>query len=94
MKVEFNRLFEKIKSEGLTQKQFKENAGISGGTMGKLINNDSVTTNTICKICDYFHCMPDSIMQWIPDADYIDRQNKKAELEAKIAELQAQKNNL
>ena len=94
MKVEFNRLFEKIKSEGLTQKQFKENAGISGGTMGKLINNDSVTTNTICKICDYFHCMPDSFMKWIPDSDYIDRQNKKAELEAKIAELQAQKNNL
>lgn len=30
MKVEFNRLFEKLKAEGMTQKQFRDSAGIGG----------------------------------------------------------------
>ena len=94
MKVEYNRLFEKLKAEGMTQKQFKEKAGISGGTMGKLIKNDSITTNTICRICDYFHCMPDEIMEFIPDADYIEKQKAKEEVQAQIDQLQAKLKNL
>ena len=58
--------------------------------MGKLINNESVTTNTICKICDYFQCLPEEIMEWIPDADYEDKQKAKAEVQAQIDELQKQ----
>ena len=57
--------------------------------MQKLINNDSITTNTICKICDYFHCMPDEIMEFIPDSDYEDKRKQKAEVEQQIASLQA-----
>lgn len=89
MRIEYNRLFAKLKEHNLTQKQFKENAGISGGTMGKLINNENITTDTICRICDYFHCMPDEIMEWIPDKDYEEKQKAKATVEAQIAELQA-----
>ena len=59
MKVEFNRLFEKLKAEGITQKQFRDSVGIGGTTFKKLRGNESITTETICKVCDYFHCMPD-----------------------------------
>lgn len=90
MKIEFNRLFNKLKENNLTQKEFKAKANISSGTMGKLINNESVTTNTICKICDYFQCLPEDIMEWIPDADYEDKQKAKAEVQAQIDELQEQ----
>ena len=90
MKIEFNRLFNKLKENNLTQKEFKAKANISSGTMGKLINNESVTTNTICKICDYFQCLPEEIMEWIPDADYEDKQKAKAEVQAQIDELQEQ----
>ena len=79
-----------IISGDLTQKEFKTKANISSGTMGKLINNESVTTNTICKICDYFQCLPEEIMEWIPDADYEDKQKAKAEVQAQIDELQKQ----
>ena len=89
MRIEYNRLFAKLKENNLTQKQFKENAGISGGTMGKLINNENITTDTICRICDYFHCMPDEIMEFIPDSDYEQKRQEKANVEAQIAELQA-----
>ena len=62
--------------------------------MGKLINNESVTTNTICKICDYFQCLPEEIMEWIPDADYEEKQKAKEEVRAQIEQLQAKLNSI
>lgn len=94
MKVEFNRLFEKLKAEGMTQKQFRDSAGIGGTTFKKLRGNESITTETICRICDYFHCMPDEIMEFIPDADYIEKQKAKEEVQAQIDQLQEQLKNL
>lgn len=93
MKIDYSKLFIKLKANNLTQKEFKARANISGGTMQKLINNDSITTNTICRICDYFRCMPDEIMEFIPEENYPEdikaKQQAKQAIEAQIAELQA-----
>ena len=89
MKISYNKLFTKIKSEKLTQKVFRENANISGATMQKLLHGQSVTTEIICRICDYFNCMPDEIMEWIPDSEYEKANAEKLAIEAQIAELQA-----
>lgn len=94
MKVEFNRLFEKLKAEAITQKQFRDSVGIGGTTFKKLRGNESITTETICKVCDYFHCMPDEIMEFIPDTDYIEKQKAKEEVQAQIDQLQAKLKNL
>lgn len=90
MRIEYTRLFDKIKSEGMTQKIFMENANIKAGTLNKLLHGQSVTTEIICRICDYFQCMPDEIMEWIPDNDYIERKQAKINIEQQIAELQEQ----
>jgi len=93
MKINYSKLFIKLKANNLTQKEFKARANISGGTMQKLINNDSITTNTICRICDYFRCMPDEIIEFIPEENYPEdikaKQQAKQAIEAQIAELQA-----
>lgn len=89
MKVSYNKLFTKIKSEHLTQKVFREKANISGATMQKLLHGQSVTTEIICRICDYFNCMPDEIMEWIPDEEYNKANAEKKQIEAQIASLQA-----
>lgn len=94
MKISYNKLFAKIKSEQLTQKVFRENANISGATMQKLLHGQSVTTEIICRICDYFHCMPDEIMEWVPDSDYENKRKQKAEVEAQITELQEKLKNI
>ena len=94
MKVEFNRLFEKLKENKITQKDFRNNAGVSGATMQKLLHNGNVTTETICRICDYFHCMPDEIMEFIPDENYEDKKQQKAEVKQQIAELQEKLKNI
>ena len=84
MKVTYKKLLDKLKRDNITQKEFKTNAKISSGTMVSIVNDKSITTETICKICDYFQCMPEEIMEFIPDADY----DQKANVEAQIAELQ------
>lgn len=89
MRIEYTRLFDKLKSENIKQKDFRDNASISGATMQKLLHGESVTTETICKICDYFHCMPDEIMEFIPDSDYEDKRKQKEEVQSQIASLQA-----
>lgn len=60
----------------------------------KMLHNESVTTDSICRICDFFKCMPEEIMEWIPDAEYNANTKKREELEAQIAELQAKLKNL
>lgn len=88
MRIEYNRLFDKLKENKITQKDFRDNAGISGATMQKLLHNGNITTEIICRICDYFQCMPDQIMEFIPDSDYIEKQQAKQEVQQQIAELQ------
>lgn len=89
MRIEYTRLFDKLKENKITQKDFRDNAGISGATMQKLLHNGNITTEIICRICDYFQCMPDEIMEFIPDNDYIERKQAKQEVQAQIQELQA-----
>lgn len=89
MKIEYTRLFDKLKSENIKQKDFKEQANINSNTLNKLLHNENVTTEIICRICDYFQCMPDQIMEFIPDSNYIEKQQAKQEVQAQIAELQA-----
>lgn len=93
MKINYSKLFIKIKENNLTQKDFRDNAGISGATMQKLLHNGNITTEIICRICDYFRCMPDEIMEFIPEANYPEdikaKQQAKQEVQQQIAELQA-----
>lgn len=90
MKTDYSRLFNKLKENKIKQIDFKKVANISGATMNKLLHNENVTTDTICRICEYFNCMPDEIMEWIPDEDYAEKQAKKADIESQMAELKKQ----
>lgn len=94
MTVKYDRLFAKLKAEKITQKDFKENANINSNTLMRFRRNESVTIEIICRICDYFHCMPDEIMEFIPEPDYPEelkaKQQAKANIEQQIAELQKQ----
>ncbi len=88
MKISYSRLFEKLKMENIKQKDFKEQANISSATMNKLLHNENVTTEILCRICDYFQCMPDEIMEWIPNENYEQIQKEKQETLDQIAKLQ------
>ncbi len=88
MKISYSKLFEKLKMENIKQNDFKKYANISSSTLLRLLHNESVTTEILCKICDYFQCMPDEIMEWIPDQEYERIKKEKEEILDKIAEMQ------
>lgn len=67
MRVSYRKLFEKIKKGGMTQKEFREKSSVSSASLTNMLHNQSVTIDTICRICDYFSCMPQDIMEFIPD---------------------------
>ena len=88
MKVDYSKFFKKLNELNIKQKDFLK-AGFSSSTLNNLRKNQSITTETICRICDYLSCMPDDILEWISDDNYEKRKAEKADIEAKIAELQA-----
>lgn len=91
MRIDYNRLFEKLKSENITQKQFREDLKLPGGTLQKFRENKSTTLETLGRICEYLQCPIEEIVEI-----KIEKTNEKAkeELEAQIAELQAKLKNL
>nr|DAV23320.1 MAG TPA: Cro/C1-type HTH DNA-binding domain protein [Bacteriophage sp.] len=90
MTVKYDKLFEKLKKEGITQTVFKTEAKISANTLVKMLHNESITVDSICKICDFFCCMPDEIMEFIPEVNYEERREAKANIKQQIENLQKQ----
>jgi DNA-binding Xre family transcriptional regulator len=89
MQVVYHKLFELLKEKKIMQKTFGSDLNINGGTMQKLRHNESVTTATIGKICEYLQCQPNDIMEVIYDADIAKANAERLEVEKQIAELQA-----
>lgn len=40
---------------------------VSSVTLAKLGKGESVTTDILCKICDFLNCQPGDIMEYIPE---------------------------
>ena len=56
MYISYEKLWANIAARGLGKKDICEAAGISSRTMAKLSKNESVTTETLSKICDVLNC--------------------------------------
>lgn len=87
MKLNYSKLFEKIKRENITQQTLKKEASISGGTLDHLRKNEPVTMETIGKICEFLQCTPNDIVEIIFDENNKGKK-EKAELRSQIAALQ------
>lgn len=86
MEISYQRLFDILKDKGIMQKTMKEDLNLSGSIVARLKHNESVTTETLGKICEYLHCQPNDIMEVIYDTEVTLKQ--KQAIEAQIAELQ------
>lgn len=94
MQVLYEKLFALLKERHIPQQRFITQCGISGSSMTRLRNNQNVTTDVICRICDNLSVHPSEIMEWLTDEEYAERLQEqtnaeKQALEAQIAELQA-----
>lgn len=65
--ITFYRLWDKLNRAGMKQKDLKEI--LSPATINKLRKNETVTTDTVSKICTYLDCQPQDILEFEPEPE-------------------------
>ncbi len=65
----YNRLWKKLIDEDMNKTDLQKNVGLSAATVAKLGKNEKVNMDILARICDYFECELDEIINYIPDKD-------------------------
>jgi DNA-binding Xre family transcriptional regulator len=65
--VSYNKLWKLLIDKGMMKKDLMQEAGISKSTIIKLNHGESVTTDTLARICNSLKCDMGDIMEFIPD---------------------------
>ena len=66
--IKYDKLFEILKHEGITQRNLCAEQHILGNaTYTKLKKNQTVTTETLNTLCNYLHVYLFDILEYIPD---------------------------
>ena len=67
--IRYYKLFDLLARKGLTKTDLKTEVGLSSTTVTKLSKGESVTTDTILRICERFDVQPGDIMEYVQDRD-------------------------
>ena len=66
--ISWQPMFEKLKEDGLPQFFLIKN-GLDAHILQKLRHDNTVTTDTLNKICRILDCKPGDLLEYIPDDD-------------------------
>lgn len=67
--IQYRKLFDMLARRGYKKTDLREEVGLSTVTIAKLSKGESVTTDTILRICERFDVQPGDIMEYVPDRD-------------------------
>ena len=67
MKMDYSKLWELLASKSLTKKDLIEMTGISSRVVAKLTKSETVTTDTILRICETLRCNVSDIMECVDE---------------------------
>lgn len=65
--IKYYKLFILLDKRGMKRTELLK--VISSVTLAKLGKGESVTTDIICKICDFLDCQPGDIMEYIKEVE-------------------------
>lgn len=88
--IVYDNLGELLKKRNLKYIDLQREMELSPSLTAKLSKNRTVSTDTINRVCEYLQVQPGDIMSWVPDSEYEEKEKQKADIEAQIAQLQAQ----
>lgn len=80
--LNYMKLWIMLENKGMKKTDLTKNKIISPATLAKLGKNETVTTDTIEKLCEFLECQPGDIMEYISDKsmeqalEQIDQANK------------------
>lgn len=67
MPVSYKKLFDLMQIKGIKKIDLRNTFGINPKTVDSLVNNRSVTVDTIMQLCKILDCQPGDLMEYIPE---------------------------
>ena len=64
--IRYRLLWERLKAYNVSQYRLKQ-SGISNSTLTRLKRDETITTDTINKLCHVLHCNVGDIMEYVED---------------------------
>lgn len=65
--IVFDKLWDVMKSKGISTYQLREKCGIDSKTIRRLRANDNIETKTLNKLCSVLECGLEDIAEYIPE---------------------------
>lgn len=65
MKISYNRLFKLLIDKGMKKTELAKVAGLTPGTLAKLSKNQTVSMDSLIKICTTLNCNFDDIVEMV-----------------------------
>ena len=73
MPVSYAKLFDLMVQKGLKKVDLRKTYNLNPKTVDSLVNNRSVTVDTIMQLCEILDCQPGDIMEYVREADVSER---------------------
>lgn len=73
MPVSYAKLFDLMGQKGLKKVDLRKTYNLNPKTVDSLVNNRSVTVDTIMQLCEILDCQPGDIMEYVREADVSER---------------------
>ena len=67
MPVSYAKLFERMSQKGIKKVDLRKTYNINPKTVDSLVNNRSVTVDTIMQLCEILDCQPGDLLEYVPD---------------------------
>lgn len=69
MYINFSRLWKTLAEKELTKSDLMELTGLSSRVIAKLAKNETVTTDTVAKLCAALHCRVEEVMECAEESE-------------------------
>lgn len=65
--IAYNRLWDTMKKQGMSQYRLIRDYQFSGGQLDRLRKNQNVSTYTLNQLCSILHCQVEDIMEFVEE---------------------------
>lgn len=67
MSISYAKLFERMNEKGIKKIDLRTQYKLNPKTVDSLVNNRSVTVDTLMTLCKILDCQPGDLLEYIPD---------------------------
>ena len=69
MPVSYRKLFDLMQEKGIKKIDSRNTYKLNPKTVDSLVNNRSVTVDTIMQLCEIFDCQPGDLMEYVKETE-------------------------